>query len=153
MKWKRSKKTDSSGAKKGSTDPVQDSSHNENSGNSKSQSGRSQSNNHSASHQQAVSRGEREYFTSSSPSAGSKKVSLEPKGGMMSVSCASKVLSVAGDSSSSCAASSPPTGLAWTPVRHLAECGRSLPSATAAIHNPISDKQLQEDPFYRPYVS
>lgn len=151
MKWKRSKKTDSSGSKKGSTE-AQDGNQNDNSGNSKGQCGRSQSNSHSASHQQAGSRAERDYFASSSPSAGSKKVSLEPKGGLMSASCASKVLAVAGEGSSSCAASSPPTGLGWTPVRHLAECGRSLPS-TAAIHNPISDKQLQEDPFYRPYVS
>lgn len=134
MKWKRSKKTDSSGSKKASADS--DANQNDN---NNSKGSRSQSSNHSASHQQHP-RGERELF---STSPGNKKVAGETKH-------SAQMGPKSGEGSAGASSSSSSSG--WTAVRHLAECGRSL-APSVVLHNAISDKQVQEDPFYRPYVS
>lgn len=154
MKWKRSKKTDGSSGKKGTSGDHQDagSSSSENSDSNKNTSTRSQSNGQSSSYHLSgagMQHKNESLVQSSGRRPDVQKNSMTSGSGMKMGIVSENCSNFATSSSSSPSASS--VGLVWAQARHLAECGRSLPSTL--MHNPISDKSLQEDPFYRPFVS
>ena len=150
MKWKRSKKTDnSSGKKAGSDGPAADTSDSS----CKSHASRSQAISQQAAAVAAAGGPGREGVAAAAYFAAAAAAGAASSPSSSSVAAAAAVSSRKAEAKvAEARAVSTTATVSWAPARHLAECGRNvLPSV--GQHNSISDKQLQEDPFYRPYVS